>query len=128
LHAYITCRTAGRHYLEEAAYGAGKPGLNLDNLKQLPIAIPPEDEAVRIVQRILELQDAATEGDGIVSVAGRRLSRLRQAILKWAFEGKLVDQDPTDEPAETLLERIRAEHATASNKIQSTKREAMAAR
>lgn len=39
----------------------------------------------------------------------RRISRLRQSILKSAFEGNLVDQDPTDEPASVLLARIRAE-------------------
>ena len=42
-----------------------------------------------------------------------RCVRLRQSVLAWAFEGKLVDQDPADEPAEKLLARIRAE-ATAS--------------
>jgi type I restriction enzyme S subunit len=44
----------------------------------------------------------------------RRIERVRQGILKWAFEGKLVDQDPTDEPAEQLLARIRAERAAVS--------------
>ena len=39
----------------------------------------------------------------------RRADRLRQAILKRAFEGKLVPQYPSDEPASVLLERIRAE-------------------
>jgi type I restriction enzyme S subunit len=43
----------------------------------------------------------------------RKCARLRQSILKWAFEGRLVDQDPTDEPASALLERIHAERATA---------------
>jgi type I restriction enzyme, S subunit len=46
----------------------------------------------------------------------RRCSRLRQSILKWAFEGRLVDQDPTDEPASVLLDRIRAERASATDK------------
>lgn len=40
-----------------------------------------------------------------------RCSRLRQSILKWAFEGRLVDQNPSDEPASVLLDRIRAERA-----------------
>ena len=50
--------------------------------------------------------------DGIettVSADLRRAERLRQAVLKRAFEGKLVPQDPADEPASLLLDRIRAE-------------------
>ena len=45
----------------------------------------------------------------------KRASRLRQSILKRAFEGKLVPQDPNDEPAIQLLERIRAEREKLDN-------------
>jgi type I restriction enzyme, S subunit len=58
------------------------------------------------VERVLS--DAAEALSAATRNAGR-VSRLRQSILKWAFEGKLVGQDPTDEPASVLLERIKAE-------------------
>jgi type I restriction enzyme S subunit len=46
----------------------------------------------------------------------KRAERLRQSILKRAFEGKLVPQDPNDEPASALLERIRAERVVNAEK------------
>ena len=50
----------------------------------------------------------------------RRVNRLRQAVLRWAFEGRLVDQDASDELASILLQRIRAErraHGDAQPKL-----------
>lgn len=48
----------------------------------------------------------------------RGSARLRQSILKWAFKGKLADQDPADEPASILLERIKAEREAAGTRQQ----------
>ena len=56
-------------------------------------------------RRLSILQEVEAE----VEANLKRAARLRQAILKQAFEGKLVLQDPTDEPASELLARIRAE-------------------
>ncbi|MDI6864978.1 MULTISPECIES: hypothetical protein [Thermodesulfovibrio] len=61
--------------------------------------------------------------EGIVDQSLKQAERLRQSILKKAFEGKLVPQDPNDEPAEKLLERIKIDKAkqTNKNKIKSVR-------
>ena len=53
--------------------------------------------------------------EAVIRTNLRRAARLRQSILEKAFRGELVPQDPNDEPASVLLERIRAERAAASN-------------
>jgi type I restriction enzyme S subunit len=50
-----------------------------------------------------------------VMINAARCRSLHQSILKWAFEGRLMDQDPTDEPASVLLDRIRAERTAATS-------------
>jgi type I restriction enzyme S subunit len=54
----------------------------------------------------------------------KRAARLRQSILKQAFEGNLVPQDPSDEPASELLARIRAERERSGSAKQRKKRPA----
>jgi len=107
--------TAGqRYFFDEGKQTTNLASINLTKLRGLPEPIPPSAEQDRIVaeaERILSLID---EAELLVTVNARRCSRLRQSILKWAFEGKLVDQDPADEPASVLLERIRAERASAA--------------
>ena len=68
-----------------------------------------DSEAKRITEELERLLSIGSETVTVVDSEVQRCQRLRQSILKWAFEGKLVDQDPNDEPASVLLERIRAE-------------------
>lgn len=77
------------------------------------------DEQAAIVEAVNEKLSQIDALEAEVERGLRRAGRLRQAILKAAFEGKLVPQDPNDEPASVLLERIRKEAAENGH---STKR------
>jgi type I restriction enzyme S subunit len=65
----------------------------------------------RIVTEAERRLSIIDELEAQVGADQKRAERLRQAILKCAFEGRLAPQDPNDEPASVLLERIRAERA-----------------
>lgn len=73
--------------------------------------LPPVDEQAEIVRRI---EAAFARIDRLTEEASRAshlLARLDERLLAKAFRGELVPQDPTDEPASTLLTRIRTERA-----------------
>ena len=83
------------------------PKINGEILRSLPVPLPPHDEMIVILNRVSEALDATDDFD-IESLAGlKTVSALRQSILKAAFEGRLVPQDPAEEPASALLTRIR---------------------
>ena len=95
------------------AKGVAYPAINDDRLYKALIPIPPLGEQFRIVSAI-ESVDASIRDYGVKEEALRTLNgsfpeALKKSILQEAVQGKLVPQDPSDEPAEALLERIRAE-------------------
>lgn len=96
-----------------ARIGSAQPGVNATKLATLHIPLPPHVEQMRIVTEVERRLSVVTEMERQVEVALRRTERLRQAILKSAFEGKMVSQDPSDEPAAALLERIRTQTETS---------------
>lgn len=95
--------------------GNNQPALNKSRVQAIPIPLPPLVEARRVVSQIETHETVIDSLAESSRVSKSRCARLRQSILKWAFEGRLVDQDPTDEPASVLLERIRAERASATD-------------
>lgn len=98
-----------RQFFSLLSHGGTMDILNLKILKQLPIPLPSLHEQSMLVQEIERSFSIAEEIEKVIDQSLTQADRLRQSILKRAFEGKLVPQDPSDEPAEKLLERIKAE-------------------
>jgi type I restriction enzyme S subunit len=92
------------------AHEVARKTLNLEDVRAAGIAIPPRAEQDEIVARA-ETLIGASELEGAIS--DRDAQALRQAILKAAFVGRLVPQDPADEPAFALLARLREGSADA---------------
>jgi type I restriction enzyme S subunit len=109
IYYWIISPQNGRSQLTESAYGAGKPGLNLTNLKEVIVALPSLAEQNQVVEEIESRLSICDQLEADIEANLKKAEALRQSILKQAFEGKLVPQDPNDEPASVLLERIRAE-------------------
>ncbi len=76
--------------------------------------LPPLAEQQRLVAEIERRVTVGQKTAEQVATQAERASMVRQSILRWAFEGRLVDQDPSDEPASELFERIRAEREKAA--------------
>ncbi|MFM7220924.1 MAG: restriction endonuclease subunit S [Nodosilinea sp.] len=122
VYYWIVSPQNGRAQLTKSAYGAGKPGLNLTNLKEVIVALPSLQEQNQIVEEIESRLSICDSFDATIFDNLQRAEALRQSILKQAFEGKLVPQDPNDEPASVLLERIRTSNAAQAEDNKQTKR------
>ncbi|WP_080942588.1 restriction endonuclease subunit S [Pseudomonas fluorescens] len=101
------------HAISCAKATAGQFNLTLEICRELPIPVPPVAEQTEIVRRVDQLFAFADQLEAKVISAQSRINHLTQSILAKAFRGELVPQDPNDEAASMLLERIKAQRAAA---------------
>ena len=93
------------------AAGGVQPNLSGAIIKDMIVALPPAEEASRIVAEVERQMSFLDACERSVDTGLEVSAALHRSVLKAAFEGRLVPQDPSDEPASVVLERIRAERA-----------------
>lgn len=107
LALYLTALNGGREQFKALQRGATKVGLSLDDIRNIWVALPSKEEQEEIVRQhdlIVRLVNERCD----ITKASRFVEKTRSSILECAFSGKITFQDPTDEPASALLERIRS--------------------
>jgi type I restriction enzyme S subunit len=100
---------------KKARTTAGIFKISQRDIEGFRLPLPPLAEQGSIVGEVERRLSIVEEVETAIEADLKRAARLRQSVLKRAFEGRLVPQDSLDEPAEQLLDRIRQEQATAGN-------------
>lgn len=113
----------GRGQIERLASGNQLSMRNIgqERIRSICIPLPPAAELPEVLRRLSGALDAVRAMGEQAQAAMRGLGSLDQAVLAKAFRGELVPQDPNDEPASALLERIRAEREAAQSTTHVTR-------
>ena len=107
-HSELTMQAAN---LGSGSKGGAQPFISQKILNDTFIALPPIREQERILEEYVVALNSNEEMAASIAISLQQSTAQRQNILRAAFSGQLVPQDPHDEPASVLLERIRAERA-----------------
>jgi type I restriction enzyme S subunit len=126
--AFAVANITSQNWLNERAKGVAYTGINIEDLRLLPLPTPPPEEQVEIVRQVQTLLALADTIERRVQAATARADKLPQAILSKAFSGELVPTEAelaraegrTYETAEELLKRVTAD-ATAPAKTRKRK-------
>ena len=118
----------GKYLIKEFENGTAQPNLSANNIKKYYLPIPPLEEQKRIVakiEKLLPLVDEYAESyNRLQKIDNEFEDKLKQSVLQYAMEGKLVKQNPSDEPASELIKKIENEKAelVKEGKIKKSKK------
>lgn len=101
-----------RFFIEQGKQTTNLASISMSKLSLLPVPLPPTSEALEILRRVSEAFAAADDAEKLLDAETGDAARLKQSILKASFEGRLVPQDPADEPASALLARLATPDAS----------------
>lgn len=122
LHPYYAClfmnSSAAQAHVNTVKVGIAQGHFNVGSMKKTLVPLPPIDEQREIVRRVEALFKNADALEARYLKAKAHVDKLTQSILAKAFRGELVPQDPTDEPASVLLDRIREEKNGKGSAVQ----------
>jgi type I restriction enzyme S subunit len=110
--------TRGKELLLTTSKAVAQPSISMSAIRSTPIAIPPFNEQQEIIRRVSVAFEWINRLSSETTSAQKLIDHLDQAVLDKAFRGELVPQDPNDEPASALLERIKTERQAASRSPQ----------
>lgn len=120
---------AGRAALtREAKWAVNQASINQQDVRRTPLPLPSEAEQEAIVEIVEDQLSVIDHLEADLDAKLKSAQALRQAILRRAFAGKLLPQDPKDEPAAELLKRIAAERAAGQAARSMGKRRTPAAK
>ena len=102
-----------QEYIKKKAGKSSQPDLTHKEFAKCPVLVPQIAEQTEIVRRVEQLFAFTDQLEAKIQTAQARVNHQTQSILAKAFRGELVPQDPNDEPASVLLERIKTQRAAA---------------
>ncbi|MCC4617993.1 restriction endonuclease subunit S [Xanthomonas campestris pv. asclepiadis] len=112
LQLVLNSKSVRKYFRDNATGTAGNmPKINQHTVVSAPVVLPMIEEQTEIVRRVEQLFAYADQLEAKVAAAKQRIDALTQSLLAKAFRGELVPQEPSDEPASVLLERIRTQRA-----------------
>ena len=106
--------------ISEKSIGIGQPNVNGTSLKELFLPLPPLSEQRRIVEKIEELLALVDDLETNKTDLQSYINQAKSKVLEMAVRGELVPQNPEDEPASVLLERIKKEQKSSKSKGKTT--------